>query len=73
MELEGEQRTRIESHFRESQERLKALLKPLQPDALRELRVLRQQVIGELTREQRVQFERQLTDRPRPRPAEPTR
>lgn len=71
IELDTLQRERIENHFRESQERLKALLKPLQPEALRELRTLRQQILAELTSEQRAQFERQNTERvPRPRAAE---
>lgn len=73
LELNATQRERIELHFRESQERLRALVIPLQPEAVRELRSLRQRVLTELSKEQRTQFERQNADRaerPRPRAAE---
>jgi len=63
LDLESTQRERIEKHFRESQERLKSLLKPVQPEALRELRTLRQQILAELSPEQRAQFDRQNAER----------
>ena len=59
LDLEPAQRERIEAHFRDSQEQLRALLKPLHPEAVRELRALRQKVLTELSKEQRLQFERQ--------------
>lgn len=73
LDLEPAQRERIEAHFRESQEHLRALLKPLHPEAVRELRALRQKVLTELSKEQRQQFERQnkeASERPRLRSIE---
>ena len=63
LELSAEQRARVEGHFRESQDRLKKLLKPLQPEASRELRELRLRLAIELNPEQRLQFERLLSER----------
>lgn len=75
LELEGGQRERIEAHFRETHDRLRALLKPLHPEATRELRALRQRILVELSPEQRAHFERQSlgnerSERARVRPSE---
>lgn len=75
LELEAGQRERIEVHFRETHDRLRALLKPLHPEATRELRALRQRILVELSPEQRAHFERQSSgnersERPRLRPSE---
>lgn len=58
LDLTPTQRENIEAHCRETQEHLRALLKPVQPEATRELRALRQKIVSELSEEQRPQFER---------------
>ena len=63
LELSVEQRARVELHLQETQEHLKKLLKPLQPEASRELRELRLRLAAELTADQRLQFDRLLAER----------
>ena len=67
LDLEEAQRARLTMHLRESHERLRTLLKPLQPDAGRELRALRQRIAAELSPDQRAHFERLSTAQDRSR------
>jgi uncharacterized membrane-anchored protein YhcB (DUF1043 family) len=52
-----EQRQRIDAHIRASQAKLRKLWEPLDPAAQEEFARLREQILGELTPEQRPQFE----------------
>jgi hypothetical protein len=63
LDLSAEQRARAESRVREAQERLLKLLKPLQPEAARELKDLRTRLMEDLSPEQRERFERLLAER----------
>lgn len=63
LELSVDQRARVELHLQTTLEHLKKLLKPLQPEASRELRELRLRLAAELTADQRLQFDRLLAER----------
>ena len=68
LDLTVEQRTKADSLLKESQDRLRKLLKPLQPEASRELKELRLRLADELTPEQRLKFDRLLAERVNNRP-----
>lgn len=56
LSLESDQRGRIDQHIDASQQRLRALWEPMEPQAKEELRVLRKRIESELSLAQRVRF-----------------
>jgi hypothetical protein len=64
LDLDPEQRNRIDHAIRESQERLRKLWEPVEPAAKEEVRLLRRRIEAELRPNQRERFESLLRDRP---------
>ncbi|MFO1460649.1 MAG: hypothetical protein U1G08_14745 [Verrucomicrobiota bacterium] len=61
--LDSEQRSKIESYLRESQENVRHLWTPVAPKVRAEMDLLRDRIRGELTPEQQSQFDRILAER----------
>lgn len=70
LELTSEQRTRIETQIKESQERFRKMWEPMAPAAHSELEQLRRRVFAEMTSAQKSKFEELLRQRPGRRPGE---
>ena len=62
LDLTPHQREQIETILRDSQNRMKALWKPLEPQAQTEYRLVHERILDELTPAQKEQFERLSRD-----------
>lgn len=71
LELDPEQRARIEKIFRESRERMKIMFDLIGPELKTELRLVHDRVLTELNAEQREKFETLLKQRPHRGPRSP--
>lgn len=63
LELDPKQRSKIESHLRESQENVRRLWAPIVPQVRAETETLRDRIRSELTPEQQAKFDQVLAER----------
>ena len=62
LDLTADQRQRIDTHVRESQEAVRRIWEPVAPRARAELETLRDRIRGELSADQRDRFDRALQE-----------